>query len=59
MNEQEYEKLIKDIRQISQKIANDIFAKRRTCIMNELKQNGIIIDEDQLVLKKGRPKKKT
>jgi hypothetical protein len=57
MNSSEYDKVNKDIRTVTQKIANDIFIRRRAAIMKALNEHTMAIDEEKLAIKKGRPKK--
>jgi hypothetical protein len=58
MNEPEYEKLTKDIKQYTQKIANDIFNYRKTIIIRELQARGLELNDTVGYIKKGRPKNK-
>ena len=60
MNEAEYDKLCRDIRHSTQKIANDIFLRRRDQIITQLQESDLnlsIKDAAALTIKKGRPKK--
>jgi hypothetical protein len=57
MDKLEYDKVLRDIKHTTQKVANDVFTKRLAIILTELEQHGIHIDEDQKSIKKGRPKK--
>jgi hypothetical protein len=59
MNEGEYEKLCRDIRHSTQKIANDIFLNRRDQVLTQLQARGLALSTDTaaLTIKKGRPKK--
>ena len=57
MNEEDYDKLCRDIRLCTQKIANEMFAHRRGLIVERLIEAGVPLKDDDLTLKKGRPKK--
>jgi hypothetical protein len=59
MNGEDYEKILKDIKQTTQKIANDMFLQRKTAILSKLTELNVPLREDDtgMSLKKGRPKK--
>ncbi len=57
MNEAEYEKLCRDMRHGTQKMANEIFLRRRAQILTNLQEHGVTIHDSPLAIKKGRPKK--
>ncbi len=57
MNGEEYDKLCRDIRMCTQKIANEMFTHRRGLIVEKLMEAGVPLTDDDLTLKKGRPKK--
>jgi hypothetical protein len=58
MNDAEYDRLCRDIRHSTQKIANDIFLQRRAEVLLKLEEHGLAIKGDfPLTIKKGRPKK--
>jgi hypothetical protein len=61
MNGDDYEKLCRDVKQSTQKIANDMFAHRKSVIIDKLQAAGVpLSDADtNTAVKpvKGRPKK--
>ncbi len=57
MEEDKYEKLLREVRHITQKSANDIFMQRSVFIMEELRQHGVPVTDEPMSIKKGRPKK--
>ena len=57
LSKTEYDKIIKDIKHSTQKIANEVYIKRLDIILKELQEKGIHIDDNKKSIKKGRPRK--
>ena len=57
MNKIEYEKITRDIKCVTQKVANHVYMARASIILEELEKQGFNINIDIKSIKKGRPKK--